>query len=186
MVAEISSGRFVAQRAAQNHYRRMFKVAIGNLRHRQDAEDVVQDTLVRLIESRKVNYDDSRPIEPWIDACVRNRAFSMLKRRKRLRKCMPVSNISEFTGSGGDDGMPDLRDRCSEDYLTRKIKEESIESMREYLAGLQPIYREVINAYFLEGRAYAQIVQELNIPLGTLKSRMHNGLRLLRGLMAST
>ena len=67
-----------------------------------------------------------------------------------------------------------------EDIAQRNQK---INAVRDAIDELDPIYKEVITLFVLQKLPYDEISQILDVPSGTLRSRVHHGLKILRGIM---
>jgi len=121
-----------------------------------DAEDALQDTMVRCIKTK--TYDDSRPIKPWLFAVARS-AARKLKRMKwhPILSEPPTNDAREF---------------------------DTAELVRDMLGRVPEECRLVLEMHFLSGLSCAQTAAEMGIPIGTVKSRMFRGIRLMRQAIA--
>ena len=79
------------------YYRRVFGVCMKFLQHRQDAEDVTQETFTRAARYLR-RWDSQRPFEPWLVAIAGNRCRTFLANRKGHRSLSlanePLENLS--------------------------------------------------------------------------------------------
>ena len=131
---------------------------------RQQAEDVVQETMVRAWrEARRL--DLSQPsLMPWL-ATVARRIVIDEKRRKSTRP-------PEIGGAEVVDRAPAAADET--ESLLRKVL------VSEALQALSAAHREVLNETILRDRTVNQAAEVLGIPVGTVKSRVYYALRALR------
>ncbi len=67
------------------------------------------------------------------------------------------------------------------DEITQRTQK--ISAVREAIDELDPIYKEVITLFVLQKLPYDDISEILGVPSGTLRSRVHHGLKILRGIM---
>ncbi|MBK8027045.1 MAG: sigma-70 family RNA polymerase sigma factor [Chloroflexi bacterium] len=140
---------------------------------RAAAEDIVQNVFVRVSE-RIHQYDPGRPFEPWFFRAVINDAVKVAARRGR-----------EVDLEAGDDG-PSLLDVLVDpspapDEAAERAEIES--AVWEALHQLSPKQRAAaVMRYYL---AYdeAEIAAALTVPAGTVKWRLHEARRNLRGLL---
>jgi len=138
---------------------------------REGAEDVFQDSWVRVIEKIRL-FDAGMSFRPWLFRLARNAAYDSLRRRKRW--------WSLDTGSAAESGDRPLDPAdpadLAHDVVTR-------ETARRLLATLAPAYREVLSLRFFEDLSYEEIAALCRLPLGTVKSRLKRGLDQLAGTM---
>jgi len=135
---------------------------------RQQAEDVVQETMVRAWrEARRL--DLSKPsLMPWL-ATVARRIVIDEQRRKRARP-------SEIGGAEVVDKAPVATDET--EHLLRKVL------VAEALQALSAAHREVLNETILRDRTVNQAAEVLGVPVGTVKSRVYYALKALRVVLA--
>jgi RNA polymerase sigma factor (sigma-70 family) len=134
---------------------------------RQQAEDVVQETMVRAWrEARRLDLTEPS-LMPWL-ATVARRIVIDEQRRKRVRP-------SEIGGAEVDQA-PVADDET--ESLLRKVL------VTEALRALSPAHREVLNETILRDRTVNEAAEVLGIPVGTVKSRVYYALKALRVVMA--
>lgn len=136
---------------------------VGN---RTDAEDIVQETFLRVYKNKHY-YKEIAKFSTWVYTIAGNLAKTELRRRKR-RKIFSVSN---FVNDERDFDIPDLN-RNPEKEVDGSMKDDIIQKTIEKLP---PKFKEVILLRDVQGFAYEEISQILNIPLGTVKSRVNRG-----------
>ena len=128
---------------------------------RSGADDIVQETLLRAWRTPRILAQDPSTTRAWMITVARHIVIDEV-RSARHRHEHPVAELPE---------------RAGDDETNRLFDALLIE---DALAGLDHAHREVIVAAYYRGRSVAQVAQELGIPEGTVKSRMHYGLRALR------
>lgn len=136
---------------------------VGN---RNDAEDIVQETFLRVYKNKHY-YKEIAKFSTWVYTIAGNLAKTELRRRKRRK----VFSVSNFVNDERDFDIPDL-DRNPEKEVDGSIKDDIIQRAIEKLP---PKFKEVILLRDVQGFAYEEISQILNIPLGTVKSRVNRG-----------
>jgi RNA polymerase sigma-70 factor (ECF subfamily) len=135
---------------------------------RQQAEDVVQETMVRAWrEARRLDLSE-RSLMPWL-ATVARRIVIDEQRRKRARP-------SEIGGAEVVEIAPAAADET--DHLLRKVL------VIEALQALSAAHREVLNETILRDRTVNQAAEVLGVPVGTVKSRVYYALKALRVVLA--
>jgi RNA polymerase sigma-70 factor (ECF subfamily) len=142
------------------------------LRHtagdRQQAEDIVQETMVRAWrEARRLDLSEPS-LMPWL-ATVARRIVIDEHRRKSAR---PL----EIGGAEVVDKAPVAADET--EHLLRKLL------VAEALQALSPAHRDVLNETILRDRTVNEAAETLGIPVGTVKSRVYYALKALRVALA--
>lgn len=129
---------------------------------REDAEEVVQDVFVRLVQT-------ADRFDPRLGS-VRALAYTMVRNlvasRGRRAAARPVSVELDPDGPAG---ATDPR-AAQEDRLL----------VSGALAALEPLDRTLVSEAYLEGRSHAELAERHDLPLGTVKSRIRRALQRLR------
>jgi RNA polymerase sigma-70 factor (ECF subfamily) len=154
------------------HGRLVYSLALRVLRDQGDAEDVVQDVFSQAWRQAS-RYESSRgPVVAWLMNLARSRAIDRL----RSRRARPET--------GADDAevarMPDLAPPI-DDQLALSDQAERIRAAVEQLSLLQ---RVAIELAFYEGLTHVEIAERLELPLGTVKTRIRQGLSKLKERLA--
>jgi RNA polymerase sigma-70 factor (ECF subfamily) len=158
---------------AQRHRRSVYLLALQLLGNPDDAMDATQDTLLRFLRTLR-RFDASRPVRPWLYAILRNRVRD-LHRRRRVRKHDSIDGDE-------DHWRPELVDPVADphDDVTRH---ELRERVWRALAELAPSHREIVVLRDYQDLSYAEIARVLDIPQGTVMSRLHRARRQLAILL---
>ncbi len=122
--------------------------------HRQDAEDVAQETFVRALNAI-AGFDRERPLRPWLLGIAANRCRTALSRRSRR----PILAVHEADPVDQRPGLVDPDDLSGE--LERAV------------ARLRPEYRSVFALFHEQGLPYEEISQVVGRPVGTIKTWLH-------------
>lgn len=131
---------------------------------RSDAEDIVQDTFVKVFKSKQA-YKQIAKFSTWIYTVAGNFAKSELRKRKRQRQ----QSISSLTT--GEKEFEVVETRLNSDDMTdSSVKKDLI---RQAIKELSPRYREVIKLREIEHLSYEEIAQRTKLSLGTVKSRVN-------------
>lgn len=157
----------------RRHHDDLMRFLVRLVGDRAGAEDVFQETFLQIHHSADV-FDTSRRFKPWLFTIAANKARDQLRRNQRRRAMDLSAPISGRSGgdSGGltfvdllKDGGPspaEVVDAGERDRLVQAAVSEMPMSLREVL----------LLAYF-QKMSYSQIADTLEIPLGTVKSRLH-------------
>lgn len=128
----------------------------------ETAQDVLQETFIKIWRYAK-KYDSSKAkLFTWLYRIAYNTSIDKvrsLKNKTGKEVQIETSNVYKITSNG-----------LNEDVL----------DIKKHLSGLDEKYQIVINALFFEGMTQQEASDELDIPLGTIKSRLKIGLRELK------
>lgn len=154
------------------YHRRVWAVGLRRLRDRGAAEDLVQETFVRLWRAAP-RFDPERGTVGALLMTIAYRAASDLGRR-RAGEAPVVSLDVESADTPAD---PAAGTEQEEQLLLR-------DELQAALATLSDDQREILRLHFQEDLTQTQIAERLGLPLGTVKSRVFYGLRHLRTALA--
>lgn len=132
----------------------VFGLCMRMLRHRQDAEDVAQESFLRALRGVK-GFDGERPLRPWLLGIAANRCRTALG--KRSRRPAPAESAEECV-----DPRPGLAD--PDDLATE---------LGAAVGRLRDDYRMVFVLYHEQGLPYDEIARALARPVGTIKTWLH-------------
>ncbi len=147
------------------------------------AEDLFQETFIQVYRNVS-SFDSTRRFRPWLFTIAANKARDYL----RLNVRHVVQSLDSLAGAGNErSSFVELMEADVPSAPERLMRDEDMQAVRQALAKLPDRYREVLLLSYFHGFAYKQIAQMLDIPLGTVKSRLHAGLaqfaRLWNGRM---
>jgi RNA polymerase sigma-70 factor (ECF subfamily) len=146
--------------------RRLYGLGLHLLRDPGLAEELVQDTFVRLWRSSG-RFDPKRAsVRTFVFTLARRAAVDLLRRRR----AWPVA----FGPEDGLDELGELEGGNAFDELLLGL------DVREALDALSPKHREILELHYLGDMSQSQIAAQLGIPLGTVKTRTYYALRAFR------
>jgi RNA polymerase sigma-70 factor (ECF subfamily) len=155
LVHAICNGDQTAARRLIDRYQDVvFGLCYRMLSHRQDAEDIAQETFLRAFRAL-ARFDPDRPLRPWLLGIAANRCRTALANRSRLPRL--ADSIAEPVDWRPGIGDPD--DLSGE--LNRAIDR------------LRPDYRLVFSLFHEQGVSYEEISQAIDRPIGTVKVWIH-------------
>lgn len=144
------------------HQARVFQIVYRLLRDRTDADDVTQDTFVRVFRNLD-RFELDRPFAPWLATIARNAALNAIAARNRRR--------TTSLEAGEELGIPPPRSR-EESPLEGVARREMVERVRTALERLPEEQRLVLTLREFDGLQYDEIAATLGIPIGTVMSRL--------------
>jgi len=172
LVSRLRTGDSRAYRELMHTYeRRLFAFAYGFLRQNEDAMDVVQETFLRVCKNIGTFKGESA-FTTWLYRITRNLCIDRL--RKKNRVSMGEYN-DELSNKNEAVDKPVLVSSISErtpvkDNLRRELREVLFTA----LESLNETHREILLLRELEGLSYGEIAEMLDIPIGTVMSRIHH------------
>ena len=154
------------------HSSLLFGVIMRILRNRSDAEEVLQEVFVR-VWTRADTYDERLGCPAaWLTRMARNRAIDRLRARR----------------TRGDVDTPEVSDEPRESRVvstdvtpeTAAQDRQRSERIQTALDRLPEDQRMLIAAAFFEGYTHAELAARFGLPLGTVKTRIRNGMLAMR------
>jgi RNA polymerase sigma-70 factor, ECF subfamily len=153
------------------HGRFVFALALRVVRDRGDAEDVTQDVFVQAWKYAE-RFDAGRgQVVAWLMNMARTRAIDLLRRRRvRPQPADDDTPIETTDLTPAQDVQLDWSRRA--------------EAVQQAMTSLPVLQRLAVELAFFEGLTHAEIAEQLEVPLGTIKTRVRQGLLKLRDSLA--
>jgi RNA polymerase sigma-70 factor (ECF subfamily) len=125
----------------------------------EDAEDVVQETLLAL-HLKRHTWDEAKPFLPWVRAIARNKLIDNLRRRGRGQH-VPIDAFDHVLAA---DDQPPASNGADAEHILRRLK------------GRQ---REIVLAISIEGQSARQVAERLSMTEGAVRVALHRALKSL-------
>lgn len=162
------------------HQDRLYRVCLRMLHNRDDAAEVCQDAMLKIVQHIS-EYRGDAQLTTWMTRIAMNQALTRLRRGK-------VRQTVSLDGNPGNNTHEDqataLRHRLMEtrepDPAQRVQVKEQVHLLEQALAALEPDFRSVLVLRDIDGMDYQQIAKALDISLGTVKSRLFRARLALR------
>ncbi|HXE59000.1 MAG TPA: sigma-70 family RNA polymerase sigma factor [Gemmatimonadales bacterium] len=181
VVGLVRLGREAACRELIRRYERpVFSLIYRMVRDRELAEDLAQETFVKALNA----VDSYRPefkFSSWIFKIANNAAIDHLRRRELDTLSLDGSPNAE-TQDAIEATALQIGDR-GESPLDELEAKELGNAIEEAIGKLRPEYRACILLRHVEGRAYEEIAEILDLPLGTVKTYIHRARNELRRML---
>ncbi len=155
----------------ERHQADLLRFLTRLLGSRAAAEDAFQDTFLQIHISADT-FDTSRRFRPWLFTIAANKARDQLRKNSRQR----AVTLSAPVGGAGSDRTQSFVDLLEIDVPSPDAALDQEELSRQVQAAidkLSPTLREILLLAYFQKLSYAQIADDLGIPLGTVKSRLH-------------
>jgi len=146
----------------------LYRVAYSITRNNADAEDLVQDTLLRAF--RAIERFDGRYPRAWLLTIMRNAQVNRVRRKRPELMHDPDETMSRVADESAD----------AADAETQLMDREFEAPIEAALAALPPKFRRVVELVDLNELSYQEAADVLGIPLGTVMSRLHRARRNIR------
>lgn len=159
------------------HVDHLYRVAYRFTGSREDAEDLVQDLLVKLYPRRDELASVER-LRPWLTRVLYRQFIDQDRRRARMRLLDPAGPDGEDNGDPFDRMASDAPDPETETSATLARRR-----LEKALGQLSRDHRAVVALHDMEGYTLVELADTLGVPTGTLKSRLHRARARLRGIL---
>jgi RNA polymerase sigma-70 factor (ECF subfamily) len=150
-----------------NEYQKMvFNVAYKLLRDREDAADATQEAFIKAYKALDSFRQDSK-FSTWVCSIVTNASYDILRKKKR-NKTQPLY----YENDEEENELPLPDENESIDPLKMATKTELRKYLLKAIDSLESEHREIVILRELNDYSYKEISDELNISIGTVKSRL--------------
>ncbi len=152
------------------YQRELYHFLVRFLGNRASAEDVFQETFLQVHQSAE-QFDTQRRFRPWLFTIAANKARDLIRSQSRCPTNPLQASISPGDEESGEfiDLMQSVGELPSDPMEKRELQEQvhnAVTTMPEHL-------REILLLSYFHQFPYKQISEILDIPLGTVKSRLH-------------
>ncbi len=157
------------ERALLPYVESLYSTAYRLVLNPQDAEDLVQETFMKAFKYFD-KFEKGTNIRAWLFKILKNTFINLYRKKKKTLPQIDFSEIEEncenliITQNKIFEYTEELSDLSSID-----------EEIKKALDGLPEEYRKVIIMADIEGKSYKEIADKLNLPLGTVMSRLYRG-----------
>jgi RNA polymerase sigma-70 factor (ECF subfamily) len=167
LVLQLQAGRLDALGILYDRHRHMvYRTALAIAGEPEAAADLLQDVFLRPYRFAE-RIDVSRPLEPWLYRVTTNLSYTWVKRRRRWFS--PLEDIAEWLASSKKQNPPYASER-----------DEESQQIQQAVSNLPIQQRIVIVLYYINDLSLQEIAEILEIPEGTVKSRLHYGRQALK------
>jgi RNA polymerase sigma-70 factor (ECF subfamily) len=159
----------------REHQRAIYRVAYRLCGHSEEAEDLVQETLIEAYES----FPRFRPgtnFDRWVFRIMRNTFIDRVRRKPKARIESLDSGLVDKSGELVLRELVDLESAPDSELLARTLDE----PIQNALDALPPEFRLVVVLADVGGLSYEEVSRIAGCPVGTVRSRLHRGRAILK------
>jgi len=159
------------------YQQKIFHLAYRMVGNSHEAEDVVQETFLRVYTNLH-RYDPSQKFSTWIYRIGTNLCIDHLRKRKRKHKISLDANLYDSDQADGYDLLPtDEREQPDHQLILSETKRQ----IREAIDHMPDQYKTIVILRYLHDMSLQEISEVVDMPVTTIKTRLHRGREYLRG-----
>jgi RNA polymerase sigma-70 factor (ECF subfamily) len=182
MTANATEDHLIYEKELASHQRELYPAALRMTRNPSDAEDLVQESMARAYAGIR-HFTPGTNSRAWLFRILSNTFVSGYRKRQR----QPVQILSaEFEAlsavADGADATPARNAQSAEDAVLGQF---AYSEVRQALKELPECFRATIYLADVEGYPYREISEMLDVPIGTVMSRLHRARAMLRKRLAA-
>ncbi len=155
----------------------LYRTALRMTKNPDDAEDLVQETYIRAFRFRH-QFKVGTNLKAWLFRILTNTFINLYRRKAARPQTVNVDGLDEYVLYNR---MAELRTGSASPNPEREVLDKIMDSeVRQALDDLPEHFRTAVVLADIEGFSYKEIAKILNIPIGTVMSRLHRGRRFLQ------
>ena len=158
---------------------RLYATALRYTKNRKDAEDLVQDTYLKAFTNFH-RFEPGTNCQAWLFKIMTNTFYNKFRRKQREQRIFANRDESELREVDYDLSEPRYQKNPEQEAMQRRFSE----SMVKALESLPDDWRMVILLADLNGFKYKEIAHILEIPVGTVMSRVFRARKAIRKMLA--
>jgi RNA polymerase sigma-70 factor, ECF subfamily len=165
------------EQLAMEYLPTLYSGAYRMTHNKSDAEDLVQETYLKAYRSFK-GFEAGTNLRAWLFRIMTNTFINQYRQRQRRPEKQDLDNIEDlflYHRIGGEEAVK--LGRSTEDEVLDHFTESEIS---EAVANLPETFRIPVLLADVEGFSYKEIAETLDVPIGTVMSRLHRGRKALQ------
>lgn len=137
----------------------------------QFADELIQEVMIK-IWNKASKYDAKyAAVNTWVFTIARNTRIDMIRKYRRTDFPLDSEEVFDYE----DESVPELFQQVQQKHYERDIK--------RYFAELTTEQSQIIVKIYMEGKSHSEVAAELDLPLGTVKSRVRLALSKLKAMV---
>jgi RNA polymerase sigma-70 factor (ECF subfamily) len=167
----VDQKREAFEREALVHLDALYRVALRLTGNSSDADDLVQDTLLKAYRAWD-QFEPGTNAKGWLLTILRHAFINEYRRRRRRPDMVDIDALEPFAV------FPEVQEEDPQGAFFERIVDDEV--LRS-IDGLPEAFRETLVLSDVEGLNYQEIARTLDVPVGTVKSRLFRARRMLQG-----
>ena len=173
----------------RGYQKRIYSICARMVRQRDDAADLTQETMIKIIEGLP-SYNGQSKLSTWVIRVAMNCCLSHIRREKlRAHESLSTGSSADPDGAGRSDhpgvagskrGLSTSSESREPSPLQRIQQQQNRDVILAALANIEPDMRAILVLRDLQDLDYQQLAEVLEIPIGTVKSRLFRARAALR------
>lgn len=147
-------------------FRRVYGIVVRVLRSPELAEEVTQEIYIEVWKQAPRYASEKGSVMAWINTMARRRAVDRVRSRTG-----EVARDDRYTYANAQRERDDVWDSVAQN--------QDVERVRRAIANLTPLQQQAVRLAYFQGLTQSKIAETLDLPIGTVKTRMRDGLRRL-------
>lgn len=165
------------EKEALVHTDALYRAAMRMTKNDSDAQDLVQETFLRAYKNFD-RFEEGTNCRAWLFKIMTNTFINAYRSKQKEAASVPFDDVDDNylynqLAESGDSGNPE------KDLFAKMVDQDVVEAIEQ----LPAEFRMVVVLAFYEGFAYQEIADILGIQVGTVKSRLHRGRKMLQKLL---
>ena len=155
----------------------LYRTALRMTRNAADAEDLVQDTCLKAYRYFD-RFEDGSNLRAWLFKILTNLFINRYRKESKAPTQLDYDELADYQlyGQMVDSGLITDGESPERNLFDRVLGED----IEKAIDGLPEDFRIVVVMAFVEGLSYEEIAEALGVPMGTVKSRLFRGRKLLQ------
>ncbi|HDR06073.1 MAG TPA: sigma-70 family RNA polymerase sigma factor [Candidatus Coatesbacteria bacterium] len=174
-----ASERAAFERFVEEHAPEVYNIAMVLTGDRHRADELAQEAFLKLYRSLR-HFDPDRSLRNWLYTVLKNLYIDSWRRENRMR----TTSIDEPIPLGGGSSVPFQLESPEPDPEAAVASREVARVVRSAVSRLPKKYAMAVALCDLEGLTYEEISEVMECSIGTVRSRIHRGRKLLRERLA--
>ena len=167
------------EKYAMEYVDQLYAAAMRMTRNPQDAEDLVQEAYTKAYSAFH-QYKPGTNLKAWLYRILTNTYINIYRKAQRQPQQTQTDTVEDWQMAAAGEHSPTGL-RSAENEALDRLPDSDV---KEALAQIPEEFRLAVYFSDVEGFAYKEIAQILDVPIGTVMSRLHRGRKQLRELLA--
>ena len=163
------------RKLVERHQDYVYNAIYHMVGRRQDVDDLAQEVFLNAYRGLP-RFEGRSKFTTWLYGIALNSVRGYWRRRKRVRVFS--------TDASADDGPTHQLEADGDDPPEAALRRERVEHVRAAIAELEDDMREIVVLRDIQGLTYDELAETLDVPIGTVKSRLYRARRALRDALA--